>query len=228
MADVITFGALDPCDKCKGTFIFGNSVYLCTGNISEWAKCDNIQKEPKRRAVKIPSAIKTAHPFLAKKFKAQTRAVKYVPPVPLKPVKKEGAADDVDGYDCNKLLLGERNILIPRSFCRPRIQREKPPLYNMSFVIVGPTEKSKDDIKKIIQRMGGKLGTSINETVTAIISTEDMVKKMGHRMQDAKKFGIQVVPEDFLEDAKKGGAVSYIISKSMCDWGTDVSTRINE
>lgn len=93
----------------------------------------------------------------------------------------------------------------------------------MQFVIVGPTEKSKDEIKKIIQRMGGKLGTSINGNVTAIISTEAEVKKMGHRMKDAKDLGIQVVPEDFLDDAKKGGAVSYIISKSLCDWGTDVS-----
>lgn len=98
VADVIMYGALDSCDKCKnGKFVFGNSAYLCTGNLSEWAKCDNIQKEPKRHAVKIPSAIKSAHPFLGKKFKAQTRAVKYVPPMPLKPVKKEGA-DDVDAY----------------------------------------------------------------------------------------------------------------------------------
>lgn len=96
VTDVIVFGALEPCDKCKGgTLIFANSAYVCTGNISEWAKCDNIQKEPKRRAVKIPSAIKETHPFLAKKFKVQTRAVKYVPPVPLKPVKKE-SADEVD------------------------------------------------------------------------------------------------------------------------------------
>lgn len=96
MTDVIVFGALEACDKCKGgTLIFANSAYVCTGNISEWAKCDNIQKEPKRRGVKIPSAIKEAHPFLAKKFKVQTRAVKYVPPVPLKPVKKE-SADEVD------------------------------------------------------------------------------------------------------------------------------------
>lgn len=93
----------------------------------------------------------------------------------------------------------------------------------MLFVIVGKTEKSKDDIKTAIQRMGGKLGTSIHEGVTAIISTEDMVQKMGSRMQDAKKFGIQVVPEDFLDDVKNGGAVSYIISKTLCDWGTDVS-----
>lgn len=97
MTDVIVFGALEPCDMCKdGTFIFSNSGYLCTGNQSEWAKCGNIQKEPKRKPVKIPSAIKEAHPFLAQKFKVHTRALKYVAPIPLKPVKKEDG-DDVDG-----------------------------------------------------------------------------------------------------------------------------------
>lgn len=106
---------------------------------------------------------------------------------------------------------------------RPRVSREKPPLYNMEFVIIGKTDKSKDDIKHIIQKMGGKLGTKIHEKVAAIISTENEVMRMGNRMAEAKELGIQVVPEDFLDDAKNGAAISYIISKSLCDWGTDVS-----
>lgn len=128
----------------------------------------------------------------------------------------------------SSIRFDSTRCLTTYSYFRPRIQREKPPLYNMQFVIVGKTEKSKDDIKQIIQRMGGKLGTAINEGVTAIISTADMVEKMGSRMQDAKKFGIQIVPEDFLDDVKNGGAVSYITSKSLCDWGTDVRTSMNE
>lgn len=109
-------------------------------------------------------------------------------------------------------------------FCRPRIKRDKPPLYNMEFVIIGKTEKHKDDIKKLIQRMGGKLGTRIHEKVAAIISTDAEVKRMGSRMQEAKDFGIQVIPEEFFDDVKNGGAISYITSKSLCDWGTDVRT----
>lgn len=226
MADVIVFGALDPCDKCKnGNFIFGNSAYVCTGNLSEWAKCDNIQTEPKRRAVSIPSAIKKSCPFLDKKFKSKTRVVKYVAPLRLKPEKKEEGADDIDAYvDRRNYFCVKTKILFHSNIdSRPRIQREKPPLYNMEFVIIGPTQKDKDEIKKTIQRMGGKLGTKIHEKVAAIISTEADVKRMGSRMHEAKDFGIQVVPEDILEDVKKGGAVSFIISKSMCDWGTDVS-----
>lgn len=105
---------------------------------------------------------------------------------------------------------------------RPRVHREKPPLYNMEFVIVGKTEKSKDEIKKIIQKMGGKLGTKIHEKVAAIISTEAEVNRLGYRMNEAKDLGIQVIPESFLEDVKSGNPVSFIISQSLCDWGTDV------
>lgn len=93
----------------------------------------------------------------------------------------------------------------------------------MEFVIIGKLDQSKDDIKYIIQRMGGKLGTKIHDKLAAIISTPDEVERMGSRMHEAKDFGIQVVPEDFLDAVKGGSAISFITSKSICDWGTDVS-----
>lgn len=55
-------------------------------------------KEPERMPVKIPKYIKDEHPFLAKKFKPQTRLVKDIPAylqAKLK-VKKE-EKDDIDG-----------------------------------------------------------------------------------------------------------------------------------
>lgn len=91
VTDVIYFGALAKCNKCKnGDFVFKNSGYVCTGNISEWAKCDNIEKEPKRIPVRIPEYLRTEYSFLSGKFKVQTRAIKAVAAVPLlKNVKKE-------------------------------------------------------------------------------------------------------------------------------------------
>lgn len=49
---------------------------------------------------------------------------------------------------------------------------------------------------------------------------------MVSRMQKAKEMQIQVVPEDFIEDAAGGGALSYITSKSICNWSSDPHTRI--
>lgn len=74
--------------------------------------------------------------------------------------------------------------------------------------------------------MGGKLGTKIHEKIAAIISNEAEVERLGQRMREAKEFGIQVVPEHFLDDAKAGNAISFIRSESLCDWGTDVITKL--
>lgn len=63
--------------------------------MSEWAKCDNIVKEPKRRPVKIPKYIKEEFSFLGKSFKVQNRAVKNVAPAFKPKVKKDEDDDDI-------------------------------------------------------------------------------------------------------------------------------------
>lgn len=178
VADLITFGALEPCPKCHdGRFTLANSSYVCNGKRDEWANCGNVQREPIRNAVIFPGILKMDFPFLESLFnerKVQTRLL-------------------------------------------------KPPLYNMEFVIIGDLEQSQDDIEKKIQRMGGKLGSKIHDKLAAIISTEEKIIQMDLKMTEAKNFGIQVVSEEFLEMVKSGGAISYITSKSICNWGTDVS-----
>lgn len=72
---------------------------MCNGNISEWAKCDNVVKEPKRKTVKIPQYIKDEHSFLTKSFKVQTRAVRDIPAIVQAKLKvKKEENDDIDGY----------------------------------------------------------------------------------------------------------------------------------
>lgn len=98
MTDVIYFGAIKPCTVCKnGNFVFGNSAYVCKGNLSEWAKCDNTVKEPERKPVKIPQYIKEEYSFLAKQFKPKTRAVRNLPvAIQAKLKVKKEEVDDVD------------------------------------------------------------------------------------------------------------------------------------
>ncbi|XP_055324089.1 poly [ADP-ribose] polymerase-like [Sitodiplosis mosellana] len=79
-ADILYFGALQPCDKCKdGKFIFGNSSYKCTGNYSDFTKCNNELKVPIRFAVKIPQQIQNTHHFLKQNFNVEIRAIKIIP-----------------------------------------------------------------------------------------------------------------------------------------------------
>lgn len=205
VCDILTFGALKPCPKCKGQYVLQKSAYICEGNLTEWVKCLNTDKKPPRVPTKVPSEIKKAFPFLEKyKSVVSDRVIKYVPPslsTSMKKVKKEETLE-------------------------PKVKREKPPLYELQFVILGKTATPKDELKAKIQKLGGKVSTKITNTTAAIISTPDEVEKMGSRMLEAKDLQIQVVPEEFLEDAKGGGALSYITSKAICDWGSDPHTRI--
>ncbi|XP_053691962.1 poly [ADP-ribose] polymerase [Sabethes cyaneus] len=205
VCDILTFGALQPCPKCKGQYVLQKSAYQCEGNLSEWVKCLNADKKPPRVPTKVPSEIKKSYSFLEKyKSVVSDRVIKYVAPslsTTMKKVKKEEELE-------------------------PKVKREKPPLYNLQFVILGKTDTPKDQLKEKIQKLGGKVVTKITNTLAAIISTAAEVEKLGSRMQEAKDMQIQVVPEDFLDDAKSGGALSYITSKSICDWGSDPHARI--
>lgn len=79
-ADIMTFGALEKCTKCQGQFVFNKWNYICTGDLSEWAKCDRMTTEPKRRVCQLPSELLTGYPELKVSHTVQHRALRYVPP----------------------------------------------------------------------------------------------------------------------------------------------------
>lgn len=112
--------------------------------------------------------------------------------------------------------------------CRPKVERQRPALYGMEFVIIGRLKQNKDDIKKKITTMGGKVVTKIKRSVMAIISTEADVEKMGSRISEAQMEDIHVVSEDFLDEAKDyvGKIPELVLKKNICSWGSDVSENI--
>jgi poly [ADP-ribose] polymerase 1 len=206
VTDIMTFGALEPCKTCKtGQFVFDKPGYVCSGDLTEWVKCMQVEKDPKRCKCKIPEELAAKYSFLAKyKSKVQKRFIKYFAPsgqYMLDPKKEE--------------IGGE-----------PRIKKERPPLHNMEFVIIGHLDQSKEEIGEKIKKMGGFLKTKIHANTAAIISNQAEVEKMGKRMQEAQMHNIQVVPADYLDDLKASEAISYISSKSICDWGSDPRQRI--
>uniref|UniRef100_A0A182ST04 NAD(+) ADP-ribosyltransferase n=1 Tax=Anopheles maculatus TaxID=74869 RepID=A0A182ST04_9DIPT len=205
--DALLFGALERCSKCGGQYVLQKAAYVCQGNLTEWTKCMNAEKAPPRKKTKIPDELKSEYSFL-KRYKSSVsdRVFRYVPPsvsTAMKGVKKE------------EELPSE-----------PRVKREKPPLYNMEFVILGKTSSPKDQLKLKIQKLGGKVVTKIASHTAAIISTPEEVERLTSRMREAKELQIQVVPEEFLEDVQGGGALSFITSRAICDWGSDPQTRI--
>ncbi|XP_060519943.1 poly [ADP-ribose] polymerase [Cylas formicarius] len=206
LSDVMAFGALLPCPKCKdGQLVFNKAGYICTGVLSEWAKCQNIIKEPKRKKFVVPDDLAQEYKFLKKyRYVKRTRIVRDVnPTVSVKKVAK----DEADG---------------------PKVVRVLPALYDMEFVILGHPSRGKDVLKKQIQSLGGKVTTKISKTVMAVIATPEMVEKMGTRISEAETEQVQVVPEDFVDQAKDsaGKIPELIIKKSICTWGSDPTTRL--
>jgi hypothetical protein len=49
------------------------------------------------------------------------------------------------------------------------------------------------------------------------------VEKMNKKMEEVKCCDIQVVSEDFVDEAKDGDAMVLISKKNISSWGSDVS-----
>lgn len=210
IADMLTFGAIDKCSMCKGTqILFQKSGYICNGDLTEWTKCMNIVKEPKRNPVVIPSEMKSKFMFLKDvKKKVENRVIQYIAPS-TSTIAKNVAMKKEDELDA------------------PRVKRERPPLYQFQFAHINMKDSEKS-MKASIMKLGGMLDTRINENTIAIFSTKKDVDKMGARMQKAKDLGIHVIPIEYIEQVEKdpSGAVRFISSSSLCDWGTDPSSKV--
>lgn len=97
LSDIMTFGALEPCDVCgKGQLVFNKVGYICQGDLTEWTKCQHITKEPKRKPFKVPNELKE-YSFLKKyKYTPRTRAIRFVPSSESKvKVKKQDEVDSM-------------------------------------------------------------------------------------------------------------------------------------
>lgn len=97
-----------------------------------------------------------------------------------------------------------------------------PPLFNMEFVLVGELGMSQYEIEGMIRKMGGKVVSVIHDKLTAVISNQREVQRMGFEMKQAKKCNIQVISDEFLTEITTTDPMLYIISKSLADWGGDV------
>lgn len=95
----------------------------------------------------------------------------------------------------------------------------------MEFVIVGHNlTRPRNEIERMIKKMGGKIASNIHYKLAAVISNADEVRRMSEPILNAKQFDIQVVAEAFLTDVAESNQdpVWYIMRHNLCDWGGDV------
>lgn len=70
LSDALTFGRPENCPNCGGHLRFKVCRYVCTGNITEWEKCDYETENPKRRFFVVPETLKS-YDFLSN-YKGET------------------------------------------------------------------------------------------------------------------------------------------------------------
>lgn len=205
LADAMVFGALKPCKKCSGFFKYVSGLgYRCTGDLTEWVKCEEVTQDPKRTKFVVPSDFKATWPFLKSyKPKVVRRIVRVTAPSTSRAVKKE-----------------EENS-------GPKIAGKNAPLKGMQFVILNST-KNKEQLKRDIMNLGGTVSAKIHENVAAIIATPEYVEKDGRKVEDARDADIQIISEDFVDEAKdyKVGTPHNVSIFRKIDFFSSVSVDI--
>lgn len=213
LVDFMTFGVPLPCDKCGGNFKYVSGVgYQCTGDLTEWTKCENTQLDPSKKKFKIPSDLKEDIPFLGTfKVKCETRVFKQTSSSQfLSAVKKEDATDG-----------------------GPAIKNRPLPLKGMQFIIHGRDGKAdkdkKEEMRKQIMLLGGTVANRIHDNIAAVISSQEAFEKAGKPIKEAENKDIQVVSEDFIDEAKDytDTPIALIHKKNISGWGNDPTKRVS-
>lgn len=92
----------------------------------------------------------------------------------------------------------------------------------MTIGIIGSLSQPRNVIEQAIIRLGGEVKISIVKGLTAVISNREEIAKMDCEMEEAKKFNIQVVSEDFLSAVQSTDPIEYIRTQKLSAWGSDV------
>uniref|UniRef100_UPI003AB0C0FC poly [ADP-ribose] polymerase 1 isoform X2 n=1 Tax=Centroberyx gerrardi TaxID=166262 RepID=UPI003AB0C0FC len=208
LADGMAFGALEPCKECKGQLVFKGDAYYCTGDISAWTKCVFKIGTPIRKDWVIPKEFHEV-PFLKKfKFKRQVRLYPKVAPTPT-----------LSAASAEPLASASSAPTKPLPEGAPADK----PLTGMKLVAVGKLSKNKDDLKAVVEELGGKITSTANKAALCL-STKKEVEKMTKKMEEVKEAGVRVVSEDFLTDIKSSGkALQELVSLHVISpWGAEV------
>ncbi|CAG0896409.1 unnamed protein product [Cyprideis torosa] len=224
LADNMAFGRLLPCTKCgHGQLVFTSGAgYICQGDLSEWTKCNHIEKEPKREKFKIPIDDQEEFPFLKSyKCKVATRV--------FKETRAEVAAQTATVVSKN----GQAQVL------------RRKPLDGWTYVV---SKKVKENtgfelFKNTLMSKGAKVLTSKvdPEGLVAVVAEADEVnaEKPSSIIRHAKDLALPVLTMDFMSDfpdgdvkAKSGApadlsrvVLNHIRSKvneeGICGWDVD-------
>ena len=221
LADCLTFGALDKCPDCKhGQLVYSSKFYYCTGNISEWTKCQYKTQEPKYYQMKFDSELIKDFPFL-KTYKFDQNS-------------KRVFALSLDELNSAKSVDASTTAVKKEESLEEKFDNKKP-LSNLKFQFAGKlTLGTNAEVKKLVEKLGGKISTKFDETICCLITTKDEHNKMSKKVNDAKALDIHVISDEFLteldenkKDLKSLDDLFVIVLKhNLATWGADMKKRV--
>ncbi|XP_006871190.1 PREDICTED: poly [ADP-ribose] polymerase 1-like [Chrysochloris asiatica] len=208
VADGIVFGALLPCEECSGQLVFKSDAYYCTGDVTAWTKCMVKTQTPNRKEWVTPKEFQEISYLKKLKIKKQDRLF---PPEANAPV---AAA------------------LPPSTATAPATENSTlpgKPLSNMKILTLGKLSRNKEEMKAMIEKLGGKLTGTANKA-SVCISTKKEVEKMTKKMEEIKEANIRVVSEDFLQDVSGSNkSLQELFSVHILSpWGAEVKAEPDE
>ncbi|XP_056621312.1 poly [ADP-ribose] polymerase 1 [Triplophysa dalaica] len=217
LSDCMAFGSLKPCETCQGgQLVFKSDAYYCTGDISAWTKCVFKTQIPDRKDWVTPKEF-CEIPFLKKfKFKRQDRV--FPKDAPLATPTPSTAYNGATNSSAPNASTASTNNLA-------EVPADKP-LTGLKLLAVGKLRKNKDDLKVIIEDLGGKMTGSASKA-TLCLSSKKEIEKMTKKMEEVREAGVRVVAEDFLTDIKESGkALQELISlHAISPWGAEVKVE---
>ncbi|XP_078256074.1 poly [ADP-ribose] polymerase 1 [Rhinoraja longicauda] len=197
VSDGMAFGALQPCGECQGQQVLKGDAYTCTGNITAWTKCSFTTQSPQCKDWITPKEFHCIAYLKKFKFKRQGRIFPPEPPA----------------ADCRP---GDADADAPSAAAGP-------PLSDLKVLLVGKLSKNKEELKNLVEEMGGKTITSASKAQLCISSQKE-VDKMSKKMEEVKAANVRVVSEDFLLDLRSGKGLPDLLSAhAIFPWGAEVS-----
>ena len=153
LTDIMYFGPLEKCSECEnGQLIYKGKAYYCTGQFTEWTKCNHRTQEPIR-----------ADNFVMKEdLKEEFPFVKHF--------------DFVKRHRLFAQTLEESENQV-KTEAKEDFIKATQPLYKMNFTATPKLNRSNPDMKLIIERLGGRFTTGLTEQSVALISNEGTISK---------------------------------------------------
>uniref|UniRef100_G1RUF5 Poly [ADP-ribose] polymerase n=1 Tax=Nomascus leucogenys TaxID=61853 RepID=G1RUF5_NOMLE len=206
VADGMVFGALLPCEECSGQLVFKSDAYYCTGDVTAWTKCMVKTQTPNRKEWVTPKEFREISYLKKLKVKKQDRIFPPETSAPVAATLPPSTASAPTAVDSSA-------------------SADKP-LSNMKILTLGKLSRNKDEVKAMIEKLGGKLTGTANKA-SLCISTKKEVEKMNKKMEEVKEANIRVVSEDFLQDvsASTKSLQELFLAHILSPWGAEVKAE---